>query len=151
MTAKPPPRHVFRWDLDKTYLRTEFDSFRDLIKSAIETAADKKAYPGAASLLRALRAGDGHRICIVSGSPSQMKTVLAAKLRRLATRLTGALSQASPTASSKRLLNGALLGTCGTRSTLTPQSGHRTRCTSITTVAVNALQGRSRTSRSLKS
>ena len=81
MTAKPPPRHVFRWDLDKTYLRTEFDSFRDLIKSAIETAADKKAYPGAASLLRALRAGEGHRICIVSGSPSQMRTVLAAKLR----------------------------------------------------------------------
>ncbi len=82
MTASPPsPRHVFRWDLDKTYLRTEFDSVRDLIKSAIETAADKQAYPGASALLRALRAGDGHRICIVSGSPSQMRTVLAAKLR----------------------------------------------------------------------
>jgi hypothetical protein len=74
------PRHVFRWDLDKTYLRTEFDSMRDLIKSAIETAADKKAYPGATALLRALRAGDGHRVCIISGSPSQMRTVLAAKL-----------------------------------------------------------------------
>jgi hypothetical protein len=74
------PRHVFRWDLDKTYLRTEFDSMRDLIKSAFETAADKKAYPGATALLRALRAGDGHRECIISGSPSQMRTVLAAKL-----------------------------------------------------------------------
>jgi hypothetical protein len=74
------PRHVFRWDLDKTYLRTEFDSMRDLIKSAIETAADKKAYPGATALLRALRAGEGHRVCIISGSPSQMRTVLAAKL-----------------------------------------------------------------------
>ena len=82
MTAsRPAPRHVFRWDLDKTYLRTEFDSFRDLIKSAIETAADKQAYPGASALLRALKAGEGHRICIVSGSPSQMRTVLAAKLR----------------------------------------------------------------------
>lgn len=80
MTA-PAPRHVFRWDLDKTYLRTEFDSVRDLVKSAIETAADKQAYPGASALLRALRAGEGHRICIVSGSPTQMKTVLAAKLR----------------------------------------------------------------------
>ncbi len=79
--ARRPPRHVFRWDLDKTYLRTEFDSLRDLIKSAIETAADKQAYPGASALLRALRAGEDHRICIVSGSPSQMKTVLAAKLR----------------------------------------------------------------------
>ncbi len=73
------PRHTFRWDLDKTYLRTEFDSLADLAKSAIETAADKQAYPGATALLRALRQ-DGHRICIVSGSPTQMRQVLAAKL-----------------------------------------------------------------------
>jgi hypothetical protein len=75
----PPPKHTFRWDLDKTYLRTEFDSFRDLAKSAIETAADKQAFPGATSLLRALRQ-EGNRICIVSGSPTQMRQVLAAKL-----------------------------------------------------------------------
>jgi hypothetical protein len=74
-----PPRHTFRWDLDKTYLRTEFDSLVDLVKSAIENAADKQAYPGATALLRALRQ-DGHRICIVSGSPTQMRQVLAAKL-----------------------------------------------------------------------
>lgn len=73
------PRHVFRWDLDKTYLRTEFDSVRDLIKSAVETAADKQAFPGAPALLRALHQ-DEHRICIVSGSPTQMRQVLAAKL-----------------------------------------------------------------------
>jgi hypothetical protein len=75
----PTPRHVFRWDLDKTYLRTEFDSFGDLLKSAIETAADKQAFPGAPALLRALHQDD-HRICIVSGSPTQMRQVLAAKL-----------------------------------------------------------------------
>ena len=74
-----PPRHTFRWDLDKTYLRTEFDSFKDLAKSAVETAADKQAFPGATALLRALRQDD-HRICIVSGSPTQMRNVLAAKL-----------------------------------------------------------------------
>ncbi len=74
-----PPRHTFRWDLDKTYLRTEFDSFKDLAKSAFETAADKQAYPGATALLRALRQ-PRHRICIVSGSPTQMRQVLAAKL-----------------------------------------------------------------------
>jgi hypothetical protein len=73
------PKHTFRWDLDKTYLRTEFDSLKDLAKSAIETAADKQAYPGATALLRALRQG-GNRICIVSGSPTQMRQVLAAKL-----------------------------------------------------------------------
>lgn len=75
-----PPRHTFRWDLDKTYLRTEFDSFKDLARSAIENAADKQAYPGATALLRALKQ-DGNRICIVSGSPTQMRQVLAAKLR----------------------------------------------------------------------
>ncbi|MBA2541045.1 MAG: hypothetical protein H0V17_15505, partial [Deltaproteobacteria bacterium] len=48
-------------------------------KSALETAADKRAYPGATALLRALKQ-DGHRICIVSGSPTQMRQVLAAKL-----------------------------------------------------------------------
>src|SRR5262245_27377584 len=74
-----PPRHTFRWDLDKTYLRTEFDSVGDLVRSAIETAADKQAFPGATALLRALRQ-DGNRICIVSGSPTQMRQVLAAKL-----------------------------------------------------------------------
>ena len=74
-----PPRHTFRWDLDKTYLRTEFDNLVDLAKNAMETAADKQAYPGATALLRALRQ-DGHRICIVSGSPTQMRQVLAAKL-----------------------------------------------------------------------
>ncbi|HUS29479.1 MAG TPA: phosphatase domain-containing protein [Kofleriaceae bacterium] len=77
--GEKPPRHTFRWDLDKTYLRTEFDSLKDLAKSAIETAADKQAFPGATALLRALRQ-DGNRICIVSGSPTQMRQVLAAKL-----------------------------------------------------------------------
>src|SRR5205823_1264350 len=83
IAALPPgarlPSHTFRWDLDKTYLRTEFDSLKDLARSAIETAADKQAFPGATALLRALRQ-DGHRICIVSGSPTQMRQVLAAKL-----------------------------------------------------------------------
>lgn len=79
LSATVVPTHVFRWDLDKTYLRTEFDSLGDLLKSAFETAADKQAYPGATAVLRALHRPD-HRICIVSGSPSQMKQVLAAKL-----------------------------------------------------------------------
>ena len=72
--------HIFRWDLDKTYLRTEFDTVRDLVRSAFESATDKQAYPGAAALLRALKRSADHRICIVSGSPSQMRQVLAAKL-----------------------------------------------------------------------
>jgi hypothetical protein len=77
--GEKPPRHTFRWDLDKTYLRTEFDSLKDLAKNAMQDAAEKQAYPGASALLRALNQ-DGHRICIVSGSPTQMRQVLAAKL-----------------------------------------------------------------------
>jgi phosphoserine phosphatase len=73
-------KHVFRWDLDKTYLRTEFDTWKDLVGRAFEKADDKKAFPGASALLRCLRNTMDHRICIVSGSPSQMRTVLAAKL-----------------------------------------------------------------------
>jgi hypothetical protein len=73
-------KHVFRWDLDKTYLRTEFDTIKDLLNSAMEDARDKRAYPGASALLRALRQGVDYRICIVSGSPKQMRKVLSAKL-----------------------------------------------------------------------
>ena len=75
------------------------------------------------------------------------RTVLLARPNCRATRRTAALSQANPTASSKRLLNGALLGNCGTFSVFTPQSGQRTRYNSTTTVVRNSKQGRSRTSR----
>src|ERR1700728_4405306 len=79
------------------------------------------------------------------------RTVLAGSPNRRATCLAAALSQASPTASSNRLLNGALLGSCGTFSILIPQSGQHTRYTSMTTVVRNSMHGRSRTSRSLTS
>src|ERR1019366_6770960 len=70
---------------------------------------------------------------------------------RCATCRAEADSQACPTASSKRLENGALLGNCATFSIFGPQSGHRTRYNSITTVALYSDQGRSRTSRSVLS
>lgn len=74
-------RLVYRWDLDKTYLRTEFDTVRDLVKTAFETAAQKRTVPGAAALLRELRAMEPLGIHIVSGSPEQLRRVLEAKLR----------------------------------------------------------------------
>jgi hypothetical protein len=76
-----PTRLVYRWDLDKTYLRTEFDTVRDLLKTAFETAADKKTVPGAAALLREIRGSEPAGIYIVSGSPTQLRKVLEAKLR----------------------------------------------------------------------
>jgi len=77
----PPPQHVYRWDLDKTYLKTEFDTFKQLLRSAFERAEAKQAVPGAAALLRELRAAGKARICFISGSPRQMRRVLTQKLR----------------------------------------------------------------------
>jgi hypothetical protein len=49
---------VYRWDLDKTYLSTDFDSFKGLVRAAFEKAADKRTFPGAQVLLRELCAKD---------------------------------------------------------------------------------------------
>ena len=45
---------VYRWDLDKTYLDTDFESVRGLFRSAVESARNKRAIPGATALLREL-------------------------------------------------------------------------------------------------
>ncbi len=74
-------QRIYRWDLDKTYLQTDFDSFRQLVKTALQKAADKKAVPGAAALIRELRSDGNAKLCIVSGSPTQMRAVLAEKLK----------------------------------------------------------------------
>src|SRR5262245_28220801 len=77
-----PPVHVYRWDLDKTYLRTEFDTFRQMVRTAFESAADKRNVPGTAALLRELKARgpQPNRVCIISGSPRQMRRTIEAKL-----------------------------------------------------------------------
>jgi hypothetical protein len=75
------PTRIYRWDLDKTYLQTEFDTFRQLVKTAFQKAHEKKAVPGAAALIRELKAAGNTRLCIVSGSPTQMRTVLTEKLK----------------------------------------------------------------------
>lgn len=72
---------IYRWDLDKTYLQTDFDSFKGLVRSATEPASAKQAVPGAPVLLRAMSEDDGARIFFVSGSPTQMREVLEEKLR----------------------------------------------------------------------
>ena len=75
-----PDRFIARWDLDKTYLRTDFDTLRDLVRTAIERPDQKRTVPGAAALLRELgRAGvETH---ILSGSPEQLRSRIEEKLR----------------------------------------------------------------------
>ncbi len=72
---------IYRWDLDKTYLQTEFDTLRQLARVAFQKAHEKKTVPGAAALIRELRAVGDTRLCIVSGSPKQMRSVLTEKLK----------------------------------------------------------------------
>lgn len=77
MTA---PGHISRWDLDKTYLRTEFETMRDLVRTAFERADEKRTNPGAATLLRELSHANV-KIHILSGSPEQMRRRLEEKLK----------------------------------------------------------------------
>ena len=77
-------RHVYRWDLDKTYLETHLESLSRLVRIAFEKPEEKVNVPGSAALLRELsRPREGvmpNRVCIVSGSPTQMRKVLEQKL-----------------------------------------------------------------------
>lgn len=73
-------RHIARWDLDKTYLRTDFATMRDLVRTAFERADEKRTHPGAGTLLREMMASD-NEIHILSGSPEQLRSRLEDKLR----------------------------------------------------------------------
>ncbi|MCA9580503.1 MAG: hypothetical protein KC416_01835 [Myxococcales bacterium] len=77
-----PRQTLYRWDLDKTYLRTEFDTFKDLVRTAFEPPSRKRTVPGAAMLLREIEATDPAGVHILSGSPEQMRFVLETKLRQ---------------------------------------------------------------------
>jgi hypothetical protein len=77
---QPAARFVARWDLDKTYLRTDFDTVRDLVRTAIERPDQKRTVPGAAALLRELGRA-GVEIHILSGSPTQLRARIEEKLR----------------------------------------------------------------------
>ena len=77
-------KHIFRWDLDKTYLATDFDSLSSLLRIPFESAEEKVNVPGAAALLQCLTGAtavaDESAVYFISGSPQQMETVLREKL-----------------------------------------------------------------------
>lgn len=75
------PAVHFRWDVDKTYIHTDFDSTRALIRAWRQTPEEKQNIPGAPALLRELlRTKDAQRqITFISGSPQQMRKVLLQK------------------------------------------------------------------------
>lgn len=79
-------RHtVQRWDLDKTYLATDTESLRSLLRIPFERAQDKKALPGVASLIKELRRSASARgrstsVNFVTASPPQIGRAIREKL-----------------------------------------------------------------------
>ena len=82
---EPPCPVIFRWDLDKTYLKSEFESLRELMRIPFEKPQDKVAVPGVVPLIRGLRevandAGREIRIYFISASPPQIGKAIKEKL-----------------------------------------------------------------------
>lgn len=74
-----------RWDLDKTYLRSEFDTLRQLWRAAWERGADKIEIPGGPAVVKAVHAASARRgrrcgIFFVSASPPQIGKAIREKL-----------------------------------------------------------------------
>jgi hypothetical protein len=77
---------VFVWDIDKTYLQTNFSSLSEMARIAMEFAIDKKAIAGMPEILRGLRRGPEENFAcaplyFVSASPTQMRRVIEKKMR----------------------------------------------------------------------
>jgi hypothetical protein len=77
--------HIFRWDLDKTYLVSHFESLRGLLAVPFERGHDKIAVPGVSTLIRALREGQQSRgsvaqVFFLSASPPQIGAAIRDKL-----------------------------------------------------------------------
>jgi hypothetical protein len=89
--AAAPPATIaeaaitFRWDLDKTYLRTQFETLRQMVKIPFEAAADKIHLPGVPQVIQALRRCAVARVerpfvFFLSASPPQIGNAIREKL-----------------------------------------------------------------------
>src|SRR6059036_2036655 len=84
-SASPASPLVCRWDLDKTYLRSEFTTLRQLLRTAFERPDQKVDVPGVAELIRALKAASASRgqtalVYFISASPPQIGKAIREKL-----------------------------------------------------------------------
>jgi hypothetical protein len=73
-----------RWDLDKTYLVSQFESLRYLVRVPFQKAKDKVAVPGVAALIKGIRRTlEPQRplaVYFLSASPPQIGTAIREKL-----------------------------------------------------------------------
>jgi len=76
---------IYRWDIDKTYLKSEFETLREMVRIGFEKAEDKVAAPGVAALIRSLRksaerSGRPVYVYFISASPPQIGREIRKKL-----------------------------------------------------------------------
>ncbi len=76
---------VLRWDLDKTYLKSDFHTLRGLVTIPFEKPEDKVAVPGVVPLIRHLRRVAQEqkrpvRVYFISASPPQIARAIKEKL-----------------------------------------------------------------------
>jgi len=86
MSSTKKYQNIYRWDIDKTYLTSEFQTMRDIIKTALEKPEEKENIPGTVTLLKELRHGPGkddqkNPIYFLSASPEQMRQKLLEKIK----------------------------------------------------------------------
>ena len=79
------PALIYRWDLDKTYLKSDFESLRKMMWVPFERAQDKVDEPGVVALIRALKAsaraeGRSAWVYFISASPPQIGRAIREKL-----------------------------------------------------------------------
>ncbi len=76
---------AFRWDIDKTYLATDFESLRRMLRLPFEKGSDKVAIAGAAALIRELTrsaglSGERPSLSFITASPRQIAGPILEKL-----------------------------------------------------------------------
>lgn len=78
--------NIFIWDIDGTYLNTDFKNIRSLIKIPFEKGVDKKNIPGSNIILKHIRMGaDTKRnsenpIYFITASPPQLENAISDKM-----------------------------------------------------------------------
>jgi hypothetical protein len=80
-----PGAITFRWDLDKTYLRTDFENLRALVRIPFEAGSDKEHLPGVPELIQGLRrvaeeGGLSPYVFFLTASPPQIGGAIREKL-----------------------------------------------------------------------
>jgi hypothetical protein len=75
---------IYVWDIDKTYLESDFDSLKGMLKIPFELAVDKRTIAGADTLLRLLRRSGpdatASGLYFVSASPHQLRKTITKKM-----------------------------------------------------------------------